>query len=103
MTETEIEAELKQLRAELSQQQARHERQKKNWHLLGVVSGILGILFAVTGLGVLVVDFFLDFAKSSATTHQYITILGQQFILTSLPMSVLAQALRGDRTQTHAR
>lgn len=81
MTQQEIENELKSLR-ELE------EARKKNWRSIRNAALINAIAFALTGVGFVV--FSVAYPKGGHETIQTAMI----FIMLSLPMSLLAGALR---------
>lgn len=89
MADTEFES----LRAQVTQLQKQSELQEQAWRRLRVVSGALAIFLAVMALGFIVASLWLD-SKSFPTAHQFVQIMGYQFLFTSLPLSLLTQALR---------
>jgi len=87
------EAELVSLQAQVTQLQQRAEQQSQAWRKLGMVSGGLALALAVMALvsGVASVWFHL---KSFPTAQDFAQTMTYQFLLTSLTLSLLTQALR---------
>jgi hypothetical protein len=81
MTLQEIENELKSLREQ-------EEARKKNWGAIRKAAAFCGILFILGGTGLLV--FSLAYPNSRHETSQTAIM----FIMLTLPMSLLAAALR---------
>ena len=88
MTQAEEEAELGSLRARLSQLEQERDWRKQEWHRLRYMIRGIAFGFAITGLIMQLFFLFVGEAKFNANAFQ--------FILTSIPLVFLAQAL-GDR------
>jgi hypothetical protein len=88
MTQAEEKAELGSLRARLSQLEQEQEWRKQEWHRLRYAIRAVALGFAITGLVMELFSFFVGGAKFNSN--------GFPFILTSIPLVFLAQAL-GDR------
>jgi hypothetical protein len=93
MTQAEEETELGSLRARLSQLEQEQEWRKQEWHRLRYAIRGIALGFAITGLVMQLFFLFIGEAKFNPG--------GFQFILTSIPLVFLAQAL-GERP-THSR
>jgi hypothetical protein len=88
MTQAEEEGELASLRARLSQLEQEQEWRKQEWHRLRYAIRGVALGFAITGMVMQLFFLFIGEAKFNPS--------GFQFILTSIPLIFLAQAL-GER------
>jgi len=88
VTHAEEEGELGSLRARLSQLEQEQDWRKQEWHRLRYMIRGVALAFAVTGLIMQLFFLFVGEAKFNQNAFQ--------FILTSIPLIFLAQAL-GDR------
>ncbi len=91
------EADFEALRARVTQLEERLTRQGNKRRRFGLASSLLAIFFSVAALGFIVTGLWLD-AKTSPMTHQFVQLLGFQFLVSSLTLGLLAQALRSGRT-----
>ena len=85
MTQAGEEAELGSLRARLSQLEQEQDWRKQEWHRLRYMIRGIALAFAVTGLIMHLFFLFIGDAKFNPIAFQ--------FILTSIPLIFLAQAL----------
>jgi len=89
MTSTEFES----LRAQVTRLQQQAEGQAQDWRRLRMLSGGLALFLAVMALGFIGAGVWLD-PKAFPTAHQFAQMMGYQLLFTSLPLSLLTQALR---------
>jgi hypothetical protein len=88
MTETELVS----LRTQVMQLQRQAEQREQAWLKLGKASGGLALALAVMALGFIVAG--LWFHLRSSSTAEFAQMASFQLLFTSLPLSLLAQALR---------
>ena len=87
------EAEFTSLREQVTQLQQQSESRTKAWQSIGRLCRGLAVFLASLAAAFILSSLWLD-AKSYPTTHQFVTIMGYQFLFTSVPLIMLGQALR---------
>jgi hypothetical protein len=90
VTQAEEEAELGSVRARLSQLEQEQDWRRQEWHRLRYIIRGVALGFAITGLVMQLFFLYVGEAKFNSN--------GFQFILTSIPLIFLAQALGGRPT-----
>jgi len=86
-------AEFVSLQTQVTKLQQQAEHQAQDWRKLRMVSGSLALFLAVMALGFIVAGVWLD-PKSFPTAYQFAQMMGYLLLFTSLPLSLLTQALR---------
>jgi hypothetical protein len=89
MTEAEFEI----LRTQVAQLQKQSDERAQVWRKLSKASAGLGIFFVVAAGAFFVAGLWLH-AQSYQSAYQYAQTISYQLLFTSLPLALLAQALR---------
>jgi uncharacterized membrane protein len=91
--EAMTEAEFAVLREQVTSLQQQAEQRAKAWRPIGLAIQIVAIGYAVCAMICIIASIWLD-ARSYPSTHQFVQIMGYQFLFISIPLSLLAQLVR---------
>lgn len=87
---------LMSLRGEVAQLRQQIESREQSWRKLGRLAAGIAIFFCVMALGFTAASVWLD-ARHYPAAHRYASEMSVVFLLVALPLSLLAQALRGPK------
>ena len=93
MVQAEIETEIVQLKARVSQIEQREDDRKQRWRPIGFVSVGLALFLAILAIGFTGADIAMDMQKTAPSAHQYVQIMALQALFVSVALGLLGQAL----------
>jgi len=94
MTTADVQTELARLREEVALIDQRQQNREVRWRTIAAASAALAVFFALVGVAMLAADLWLDLADAAPATHTFLRSLFYQLIATSIPLTLLASALR---------
>jgi hypothetical protein len=101
MTKAEIENELRALRSELDGVIERGHVRETEWRRLGLIAKVVGILASIGGAGFMIANVVVEKTGSNSTLHDQLIMMGIVFIMLSIPLMIMGQALRNASPSGH--
>jgi hypothetical protein len=103
ITETEIEAALRNLRSDLNDVVERGRAREKEWRLFGLISKIFSIVFSSIGAGLVIASVSMERTSANMNFQDHLMMLGLTCVVLNTPLLLLGAALHSGRRKPEAK